>query len=732
MEDEGQDADQLEGELEVLMTQAAKKRAQIEKARGFTKNESAEDRERRIKSMKERMPCSACKAHGKTVYGHWHGDAVCPYHKDNKSQNVLAVIEEQLSDSESDQDDLFTPDGVYMATVETEDHQVMDEGHHEVWIGSLTGQERTMGSRHTLALSDTCCARTVAGEKWMRAHLKHLKRQQEDVYIINESRPFRFGAGPRIMSQYAVIMPVNIPRATKWAHIRVSVVDQDIPLLISKGAMKQLGVVLDLEHGRVEFKKLDAVVTLRETKTGLCGFDINVEASRKRCECPDSNLLEHDCEVILQDHGSDPEQDILMTSTQRPSPSGQYPQEDCRKRGTLQLLEKCESLAKQLIKKSDFSFEALLELMRKLPIGHSRRHRQVHGGQGQVNNTWVSGLYAHGKWVAITKRSLVYPHVARYVNLFMRQRSDRTWTSFAINKNVLTGTHHDVNNSKQEPSVTVTFGEFTGGQMWVHAPDDQDLTNAVWKEDAQRGRLPGRLVSTFQKPLEFSPHVLHATQPWSGERWCLTVYTVRDTAQVDQDGWDALRRLKFPLKRRSASRTFGIVNEPRTINDTSSHREPQERREDMCHVISTPQLQQRSNSDTRSLNREDEQPGDRTDCGPAAQGRLCPGDRMPVQGSGRKPEDAHRGPAQGAVRSVEAEEAVGDLASGVEKVRSRGTPSAICREGGSRPSAGPGRSLGEVEATAIRDGTRCGRPWSRRRLATRRTSSPRTRSARRA
>ena len=314
MEDEGQDTDQLEGELEVLMTQAAKKRAQIEKARGFTKNESAEDRERRIKSMKERMPCSACKAHGKTVYGHWHGDATCPYHKDNKSQNVLAVIEEQHSDSESDQDDFFTPDGVYMATAETDQHQVLDEGHHEVWIGSLSGHEKPSGSRHTLALSDTCCARTVAGEKWMRAHLKHLRKQQEDVFVIDESRPFRFGAGPRIMSRYAVIMPISIPQAKKWAHLRVSVVDQDVPLLISKGAMKQLGVVLDLEHGKVEFKKLEAAVPPRETKTGLCGFDINVEASRKRCECPDPNLLEYDCEVVLQGHGRDVEQEIMMTS----------------------------------------------------------------------------------------------------------------------------------------------------------------------------------------------------------------------------------------------------------------------------------------------------------------------------------------------------------------------------------------------------------------------------------
>ena len=64
------DTAQLEAELEVLMTHAAKKRAAIEQSRGFRTPESAEARKERIKEMKARMPCSACKAHGHTVYAH--------------------------------------------------------------------------------------------------------------------------------------------------------------------------------------------------------------------------------------------------------------------------------------------------------------------------------------------------------------------------------------------------------------------------------------------------------------------------------------------------------------------------------------------------------------------------------------------------------------------------------------------------------------------------------------
>ena len=164
------DSAALEGELEVLLTQAARKRAQIEKARGFTKQESSTEREQRIKEMKARMPCSACKAHGKTVYGHWHGDAACPYRRErDKEKNVLAVVTEQLSDSDSDQEELLGPSthDIFIATsTDADDIEGDIKALDEVWVGVLS-RDMPAAIRFTLALSDTCCARTVAGEKWV-------------------------------------------------------------------------------------------------------------------------------------------------------------------------------------------------------------------------------------------------------------------------------------------------------------------------------------------------------------------------------------------------------------------------------------------------------------------------------------------------------------------------------------------------------------------------------------
>ena len=225
---------ELEGELEVLLTQAACKRAEIERARGFSKPETSQAREARIKDVKSRMPCSACKANND---------------KDrNKEKTVLAVAGEELSDSDEDILELPTSSS-YHATSHLDDlESSCKKGQVEEVHTSHVYSNGGEPDRNRLALSDTCCARTVAGKKWIQRHLRYLGARGEDVFVVHEARPFRFGGGPGVMSEFAVILPLVVRGASRIAWIRVSVVDQDVPLLLSKSALKGLGRVMDLQY----------------------------------------------------------------------------------------------------------------------------------------------------------------------------------------------------------------------------------------------------------------------------------------------------------------------------------------------------------------------------------------------------------------------------------------------------------------------------------------------------
>ena len=203
--------EELEGELEVLLTQAARKRAEIEKARGFSRGESGQARESRIKEMKSRMACIACKAHGKTVFGHWHSDPECPYNSKKNSQDgsrVLAMVNEELSDSEDD--DLVLPTSVYLATSETHEGDDVDQAPSPEVCANVHVASSGEPRRETLALSDTCCARTVAGIRWIKRHMALLQQRGESIFTVDEARPFRFGGGPRISSTCGSSCPFNL------------------------------------------------------------------------------------------------------------------------------------------------------------------------------------------------------------------------------------------------------------------------------------------------------------------------------------------------------------------------------------------------------------------------------------------------------------------------------------------------------------------------------------------
>ena len=162
---------------------------------------------------------------------------------------------------------------------------------------AMVAKAGTMEEMKCMALSDTCCARSVAGDEWAQLHMRHLHAQGADALIVPEKRPFRFGAGPRVYSSYSMVIPLVVNGAKVVPWIRVSVVPQQAPLLLSKSTLKSLGAVLDLAGGRLELATLGTRTKLVETATGLCGFEINQSFPRRSNAFPSAGILVQDLEV---------------------------------------------------------------------------------------------------------------------------------------------------------------------------------------------------------------------------------------------------------------------------------------------------------------------------------------------------------------------------------------------------------------------------------------------------
>ena len=93
---------------------------------------------------------------------------------------------------------------------------------------------------------DSACTKTVAGTVWVEEFLS-LLNESERKRIKQSSRPssslFRFGDGKESRSMKTMLLPICI--VGKKTEIEVDIVSNEIPLLISKPTMTQLGMSID-------------------------------------------------------------------------------------------------------------------------------------------------------------------------------------------------------------------------------------------------------------------------------------------------------------------------------------------------------------------------------------------------------------------------------------------------------------------------------------------------------
>ena len=92
---------------------------------------------------------------------------------------------------------------------------------------------------------DSSCKSTVAGKLWIDCYLESLCNDELSHVVREKSnKMFKFGGGEKKKSMETI----TIPCALAWKHIfiKTDVLDSDIPLLVSRDAMKQAQIKLDL------------------------------------------------------------------------------------------------------------------------------------------------------------------------------------------------------------------------------------------------------------------------------------------------------------------------------------------------------------------------------------------------------------------------------------------------------------------------------------------------------
>ena len=163
-------------------------------------------REEKVKIMKAKSFCSSC---GKK--GHWHKDPECP---NNLAKNVSVCHH-----------------------VPAEVYTLRHEG------GAL------------VAITDTACAKSVAGTMWLQQYSDVLVHLGSRPDLVRESEAFKFGTGKIHHSSFHVVICFVL--GDKTIEMKTSIINGDVPLLMSKKALADLGMVYDVAANRADFNRVN-------------------------------------------------------------------------------------------------------------------------------------------------------------------------------------------------------------------------------------------------------------------------------------------------------------------------------------------------------------------------------------------------------------------------------------------------------------------------------------------
>ena len=96
--------------------------------------------------------------------------------------------------------------------------------------------------------------------------------------------------------------------------------------------------------------------------------------------------------------------------------------------------------------------------------------------------------------------------------------------------------------------MAISQGVNFGSLRKVHRnPNATLLQIGQWRVKKNEQGARGHLCDSFEKPIYFSPKLLHATQGWKGERFSLTAFTSRGHPKLTETDISQLISLNFPL-----------------------------------------------------------------------------------------------------------------------------------------------------------------------------------------
>lgn len=207
----------------------------------------------------QRLKCIICKSIYHLIKDCEHRDPD-KYYKGNKNSRESYLVEEY--DDENEEEEVYV---TLLASSLLNTNKMVDDT-EDCYVTSFVGE--CLG----VCILDSGCPKNVAGEGWSDAYIESLSREDQKKVIASKGNTkFRFGDERVFECKEKLKVPARI--GGKLIMIEYSVIPTEIPLLLSKEAMKKAKTTIDFDNDVIQmFGKKQKILY---TKSGHYAIALN-------------------------------------------------------------------------------------------------------------------------------------------------------------------------------------------------------------------------------------------------------------------------------------------------------------------------------------------------------------------------------------------------------------------------------------------------------------------------
>jgi len=155
--------------------------------------------------------------------------------------------------------------------------KIVEDEHAVLFTGYNKEEVRRLGvDARNCAILDSACSSTVCGDNWINNYIQSLNEgDRSRVKCTAGQKVFKFGGGTCMKSKGEYSLPAVV--AGKEVIIHTDVVESDIPLLLSRTAMKKAAIKLDLENDTANIMGQEVALNLTSSGHYCIPIDKSVE-----------------------------------------------------------------------------------------------------------------------------------------------------------------------------------------------------------------------------------------------------------------------------------------------------------------------------------------------------------------------------------------------------------------------------------------------------------------------